>query len=207
MTDRNSIDAEAHMTEVPGKTPAKSKHGLIVAGVIVVAMLMGAAFIGGQLLNRSNMPAEGGNMMLSGPGGEQTVSVQIERSKELPDAEPDVVGLYSRRVDQSLFVTDANLDRMMVMIDDKGKVTTSSEGSGQTIEIVVTKDTQLYRDATAPDPSQPMQGGAIQQKLEPGSLDEVGENSIIMAWGERRGERLVASVLMYSKPIIFKMPQ
>jgi hypothetical protein len=70
---------------------------------------------------------------------------------------------------------------------------------------VVTKDTQVYRDATALNPEQPPQGGPVQQKVEPGSLDEVGENSIIMAWGERRGERLVARVLMYSKPMVFKM--
>ena len=195
------------MNEVPSSTPAKSKRGLIVGGAIAVIVLMGAAFVGGQLLNRSNTPEGGGNLVLNGPGGAQTVSVHIEKAKELPEAPPDVVGLYSRRDDQSLFVTDANLDQMMVTVDKNGKMTTSSEGSGQTIEIVVTKDTQLYRDATVPDPSQPMQGGTIQQKVEAGSLDEVGENSIVMAWGERRGDRLVARVLMYSKPMMFKMPQ
>ena len=195
------------MSEMPGITQAKSKRGLIVGGMIAMIVLMGAAFVGGQLLNRSNAPAGDGNLVLNGPGGAQTVSVHIEKAEELPEAPPDVVGLYSRRDDQSLFVTDANLDRMMVTVDKNGKMTTSSEGSSQNIEIVVTKDTQLYRDATAPDPSQPVQGGVIQQKLEPGSLDEVGENSIVMAWGERRGDRLVASVLMYSKPMMFKMPQ
>ena len=194
------------MSEVPGSTQPKSKHGLIVGAVIAVIVLAGAAFVGGQLLNRSNAPAGSDVMVMEGPGGQTTVNLQIEPAKELPPAAPDVVGLYSRRDDQSLFVTDANLDRMKVIVDKSGKMTTSSEGSGQTIEIVVTKDTQVYRDATALNPEQPMQGGPIQQKVEPGSLDEVGENSIIMAWGERRGERLIASVLMYSKPLMMAAP-
>lgn len=195
------------MSESVGTTQTKSKRGFIVIGVGAVIVLLGAAFVAGQLLNRSNMPAGSDNVVLKGPGGEQTVSLQIEPADELPDRAADVVGLYARRDDQSLFVTGANLDRMKVIVDKDGKMTTSSEGSGQTIEIVMTKDTQVYRDATALNPEQPTQSGPIQQKVEPGSLDEVGENSIVMAWGERRGERLVASVMMYAKPMVFRMPQ
>jgi hypothetical protein len=195
------------MSESVGTTQTKSKRGLIVIGVVAVFVLLGAAFVAGQLLNRSNVPQGSDNVVLKGPGGEQTVNLQIAPADELPDRAADVVGLYARRDDQSLFVTDANLDRMKVIVDKNGKMTTSSEGSGQTIEIVVTKDTQVYRDATALNPEQPAQGGPIQQKVEPGSLDEVGENSIVMAWGERRGERLVASVMMYSKPMVFGLPQ
>jgi hypothetical protein len=112
--------------------------------------------------------------------------------------------LHSRRDDRAR--SHAREPDHEVTVDDKGNMTTSSEGSGQTTEIVVTKDTQVYRDVTAPNPSEPTQDGAIQQKVEPGSLDEIGENSTVMAWGERRGERLVARALMYSKPMIMMAP-
>jgi hypothetical protein len=46
----------------------------------------------------------------------------------------------------------------------------------------------------------------IQQQVEPGSLDEIGSNSMISAWGERRGDRVIATVLLYSQMHMLKAP-
>ena len=38
----------------------------------------------------------------------------------------------------------------------------------------------------------------LQQAVKPaGSLEEIGENTELQVWGERRGDRVVAEVLVY----------
>jgi hypothetical protein len=44
------------------------------------------------------------------------------------------------------------------------------------------------------------QGQKIQQVVEEGTLDEIGENSTITVWGRKTGERLIADVLLYTPP-------
>jgi hypothetical protein len=73
---------------------------------------------------------------------------------------------------------------------------------GPEIEVVVTRDTVIYSDETD------IHGGelgsresgekTIQQVIKPvDSLDEIGPNTELQVWGERRGDRLVAEVLVY----------
>jgi hypothetical protein len=171
-------------------------------------VLIGAAFVGGRLLNQTAEPAANGpRMMISndGPGGGQTLSLELERAKELPATAPDVSGLFARREDQSVFVKALSGGRVMVAVDQSGKVTTQSDGPEQLVEVVVTKDTAIYRDATEINPAQ-QTSGKVQQRVESGSIDEIGDNSMVQAWGERRGDRLIATTVMYSKPIMFAAP-
>jgi hypothetical protein len=67
---------------------------------------------------------------------------------------------------------------------------------GPVVEVVVTHDTLVYCDATRYVPEEAIDG-KIQQVLEPGSLDEIGAHSIISAWGQERGDRVLADVLIY----------
>jgi hypothetical protein len=53
-------------------------------------------------------------------------------------------------------------------------------------EVVVTTDTVLYKDVTGEQfgkGSPPPVDGRVQQQGEAGSLDEIGDNSIVSAWG------------------------
>ncbi len=184
------------------------RTGLIVAGVVALVLVLGgAAFVGGRLLN--NQPAQTGGpgglvMKGSGAGGSQ-VSVQIERAKELPEAAPDATGLFAQRKDNSLFVTIGN--KFMVQVDKNGTVNSQTDGNGQQLEIVVTSDTVIYKDATdMVNMKAPPADGKVQQQVAPGSLDEIDTNSFVSAWGERRGDRVIAKVLMYSTPVMFKGP-
>jgi hypothetical protein len=181
--------------------PKPRRTKLIVGVVALVVLLAGAAFVGGRLLNNQT-PQTGGPgglvMKGGGPGGGQ-VSVQIVPAKELPETEPDATGLFAQRKDNSIFVTTGN--RFMVQVDKNGTVNTQTDGNGQQLEIVVTSDTTIYKNATemADLKTQPVDG-KIQQQVAPGSIDEIGANTIVTAWGERRGDRLFARVLMYSRP-------
>jgi hypothetical protein len=181
------------------------RTGLIIAGIVVlVAVLAGAAFVGGRLLNQqAQAGGPGGMMMMSGGpgGGGQSVSVELVKAKELPEAEPAASGLFAERKDNSIFVTLGNT--FMVQVDKSGAVNTQTDGNGQQLEIVVTGDTTLYKDATQmmDVKTQPVDG-KLQQQLAPGSLDEIGSNSFVSAWGERRGHRVIATVLFYSQPML-----
>ena len=123
--------------------------------------------------------------------------------KSLPQTEPDVTGLFAERKDNSVFVTESS--RFTVHPDKNGAVNVQADDNGQTLEVVVTSETIVYINvAQAPEPDAVPADGKVQQKVAPGSLDDLNKNSIISAWGDRRGNRLFATVLLYSEPGMLK---
>ncbi len=202
--DVTSISDEVPVDPIAPK-PRRTK--LIVGIVALVVLLAGAAFVGGRLLNQPTQAAGPGGIMLSGgPGGSnQAFSAQLERAKELPEAAPDVTGLFAERKDNSIFVTIGS--KFMVQVDKNGAVNTQTDSNGQKLEVVVTSDTTVYKDVTqlVNLKTQPADG-KVQQQVEPGSLDEIGTNSFVSAWGERRGDRVIAKVLVYSQPMTMRAP-
>jgi hypothetical protein len=185
------------------EAPRKKSPWPILAGLALVALLAGAAFFAGRLANR---PAKGGGkggMTLSlrteGSGGEaMSAEINLLPAPELPKTAPEVQGLFVERQDNSLFIGTGNIEVMV----DNGKA--SSNYDGPKVEVVVTQDTKIYRDATAPD----IQSGSttIQQKVEPGDLDEIGPQSSLTVWGKKSGDRVVAEALVYMNPIMIRGP-
>ncbi len=183
---------------------------LIGVGVaVVVVLLAGAAFVGGRLLNGQGLPglSSGGPILSIGPGGARGVQIKssdILPAKELPQTPADVRGLFDHRQDQSIFVGTGRV-QMSVMKDQSGQVHTSASHSGPVVEVVVTSQTKIYKDVTMNQfNGPPPQGQKIQQVVEPGSLDEVGQNSTLTVWGRQTGDRYIADVLVYSPPAFFK---
>ena len=170
---------------------------VLIAGsvAIVVLLLAGAAFVGGRLLGDRNQVTEEGSgptVIRSGPGGTQ--SLEIVPAEELPSVPADVKGLYVRREDNSLFV---GTGEVMLNIRD-GEVI--SDYDGPEVEVVVTHDTMVYRDKTQYGTDE-VGDGKIQQVVKPGSLEEIGKHSLISVWGQERGSRLFAEVLVYKIPL------
>ncbi len=65
----------------------------------------------------------------------------------------------------------------------------------------MTTGTTLYKDITGErfaKNSPPPADGKVRQEVVAGSLDEIGSNSMVSAWGERRGDRLVARMVVYT---------
>jgi len=82
-----------------------------------------------------------------------------------------------------------------------GEVETSSSHDGPTVEVVVTSQTKVYKDVTMKQfNGPPPQGQKIQQVVEEGSLDEVGQDSLVIVWGKKTGDRFIAEILVYSLP-------
>ncbi len=184
---------------------AKPRHmRLIVVGVLVfVALLASAAFVGGRLLNQA-APQNGSDdrFLQGGPAGGQGVSVEVVPAEGLPNEKPAAMGLLAERKDNSIFLTLGT--EFAVRVDKNGNVDTTTNGNGDKIEVVVTTNTTIYESVT-PDEAPPG-GGKVQQKLASGSLDELSKDSIVSAWGERRGDRVIATVLLYEQPKILAKP-
>ncbi len=196
--------------ELPvNQVTSKPRHTKLIVGVIaLIVLLAGAAFVGGRLLNQAapQQGGSGGMVIGGGPAGGQRVSVEFVPAKELPTAPPDARGLFSERKDNSIYVAIG--DKFMVRVDKDGAVNTQTDGNGDKLEVVVTSGTTIYKDVTELG----LKGGAppsdskVQQQVAPGSLDEIGSNSFVSAWGERRGDRVIAKVLVYSQPMMLKTP-
>ena len=171
----------------------------IAIGVVVVVLLLaGAAFVGGRLLNRQGVLGRGsGPMMMirSGEGG-ALQSVELELSDELPSPAPEAAGLFLRREDNSIFV---GTGQIMMMVEN-GEMDASHDGPE--VEVVVTHDTTVYCDETMLQYGEVSKDGKVQQVLKSGSIEEIDENSIISVWGEQRGDRLFAEVLVYTAPMV-----
>ncbi len=183
------------------------RNFILIAGIVVLlALLGGAAFVGGQLLNGQGLPVQassGGLKMAIGQGAKpgQTFQLDIQPAKELPQTPAEAKGLFDQRKDNSIFV-GTGLVRMMAQKDQSGNVTTSATHDGPTVEVVVTSQTTVYRDVTMKQFSGQPPSGKIQQVVELGSLDEVGKDSMVTAWGKKTSDRIIADVLVYSLPSI-----
>jgi len=180
------------------------KPTLIIGGIIVL-LLTGAAYVGGRLLNGQGLPwlSLGGQGFF--PGGNSN-GVRIDRSdirpaKELPQTPADVDGIFDHRQDNSIFVGTGNFN-VRVQADQSGKVETGSHYDGPLVEVVVTSQTKVYEDVTMQQYNgPPPDGQKIQQVLEPGSLDSIGESSGVTIWGKKTGDRIIADILVYLSPV------
>jgi hypothetical protein len=187
------------------------KHILLIgSGVLLVLILAGAAYVGGRLLNGQRPPGlSSGPEMVAGPGGETSIRIQIHPddilpSKELPQTPADVRGRFDHRRDQSLFVAAGNVTMAVKKEPSSSNVETPSSDNGpvaEVVEVVVTTQTTVYHDTTmeqfnGPPPS----GQKIQQIVEPGSLEDIGQSSTITVWGKKTDDRYIADVLVYTTP-------
>lgn len=163
-----------------------------VIGVVSVLLLMGAAFVGGRMLSGQTQSDDEGNVFGSvttrGIGGAR--SFDILAADKVPPSSPNASGILIQHKDNSLIVGTGDVE---IHVDGEE---IGSSHSGPEVEVVVTHDTAIYCDETEYTASA-AKDGKIQQVLKPTSLEEIETNSTISAWGEERGDRLFADVLVY----------
>ena len=170
------------------------KRILIIGGAVVLVLLLAsAAFVGARLLTGQGLLP--GQAATGGNGRNQNIP-----AKELPQTSPDVSGVFDHRKDNSIFVGTGQLGKMVTK-DQSGNVHVSLTHAGPTVEVVITPQTKIYLDVTSQHyTDQQLRNGSVQQIVEPGSLDEIGQNSIVNAWGKKTGDRIIADVLLYTPP-------
>jgi hypothetical protein len=192
--DENPETQLGSLDEKP--TPVKKSRRLLwlILGVVVVLVLGAAAFLGGRYMQNGSLStggSNGGTLLSSGqPAGSvrrQFINNELIPAPELPKRAADVTGIFDHRQNNSFFVGTGQL--------------LSGSYDGPVVEVVVANNTKVYKDDSLLNPNNlPSNGTKFQQKVVPGNLDEIGQDSLINAWGRKTGNRLIADVLVYNNP-------
>ena len=192
------------------------KVTLILAGVVAILIVAGAAFMAARMVFAPETEAGGsGDRMVfssgGGAGGPVGFNLDIQPAPELPSGPPEAAGIFVRREDNSIFIGTGEIMVRMEVDPATGQKKMDSSYSGPVLEVVVSRDTAIYRDETSfpsPDQANPSDGKVVvrQVVLSVDSLNELGENAEnteFQVWGERRGDRIVAQVFVYRPPNTF----
>jgi len=208
----------------------------IVGGVVLLVVgLAGVALAAGPMQGLTpSLEAAPGTQVLSsesaltvdaGNGGmaASASAIEIKPAAEQPQSAPDAMGVFSRRDNNSLFVSSfgqgiVSSSGQTIVVQAGGSdgqafdgqavvvqtVEGAAPGDGQAeeLEVVVTNDTKVWEDVTSQSLGNGPSSGvtSFEQELKPGSADAIGKNAMVLAWGEKRGDQLIASVLIYSNP-------
>jgi hypothetical protein len=187
----------------------QNKRFILIMGVLI--LLVGAtAFVAGRMLNGKVNPL--GFFGLRGNGDMMSVSINIVPAEELPKTPPEVMGLFVERKDKTIVVQSVSLKAGgggVVVEKGGGEAVAGSPAdlnSGPKVEIVITNETTIYRETTKISGPPSGQNETIQQTVEESTLDELNSQSMVQVWGRKSGDRIIAEVLFYSNPVMFKRP-
>ncbi len=190
---------------------------LLSIGMITVVLLLlaGGAYTATQLLAGSGQPitiggggGSGGRTMQSVRIGNSGVPVSIQTTilpaAELPDEEASASGIVLDRQDDTLTVGTGGIELSVeVEVDPStGQEARSVVPStnGPELEVVLTRDTLLYLDMTDVAGQMPDQSGevTITQEIRPiTDSSQIETQMEIQVWGERRGDRIVADIVVF----------
>jgi hypothetical protein len=162
---------------------------------IVVLVVAAAAFVAGRMLNNNINP-----LGLFGPVDD---GISILPAEELPTTPPEVEGVFVERQDNTIIVEDDQ------PVGDSVSGSPVGIGGGPKFEVVVTAETLVYHDTTQPPAHRPSGDDprVLQQTVEEGTLDDLNiSQSLVMVWGRRSGDRVIAEVLVYSNPVYLQKP-
>jgi hypothetical protein len=173
------------------QTSKKTTRNIALA-VLLVVLLATAAFVGGNLLRKQDATSEKDDL-------------NIITAEGLPETSFELVGGVISQDGNSLFVQVIQMNEALGLIGGKGVDKKGDIDSGPPTEVVITHETEFFRDATW-DPyfsgkaSKSNLGNEIQQEIVPGSAEEIGPGSSVTVWGERNADRVVAELILYSLP-------
>lgn len=196
-------------TQEMEQTPAPRKSVVpYVLGLLLIVALGAAAFVGVRYFSQPKNAGNGGPnqnvISVQGPGGEaQTFALDIEPAEELPKTQPDEIGMFVERQDNSIFIGTGEVS-VIVEAKPGEEPQMDSSFSGPKVEVVISADTVIYRDATQLDPENP--GAKVQQTVELSTIDEITEQSSITVWGRKAGDRVIADVIVFSTPFMIRAP-
>ncbi len=154
-------------------------------GVVLLAI---AAFMAVRLLNASastsgpGIPPGGSR----GPGKGATVfMLRLTPAPELPVTHADLEGDVTNIQDNSIYVSNRP---------------NNSVPAGPVTEVVVSQKTKIYRDITLDTVPTPQSGTTTnlgaQQVIEPADVSSISTDSHVQVWGQMRGNRLNAEVVL-----------
>ena len=139
-----------------------------------------------------------------GSGQRQKMEIEVNPAAELPESEADAYGFVLQREDDK-FLIGTGMPKMELQKNDDGTMNMVVTGTeGPSYEVVVTRDTQLFMDVS--DMTALINGeggGSIQREVKTlDSLDDINQDTQLQVWGTKRGERIVADVLVVIQPLM-----
>lgn len=188
---------------------------LILVGGIFAAFALGAvayALAPALFTSEPARAADGGERIMeialevveNGESYGGTVQVNFENPDELPDAPADADGIFVSRDGDTLTLGTGSIEVEIEVeqVNDQEPVeAVSAVHSGPDVAVVVTDDTIVYRDTTPhPEPTRAeLEAGTMtmQRTVTAGSLDDLGNNTLVQVWGHYDGDTLIADVLVY----------
>ncbi len=193
--------------ETPTPAPRKSIVPYLV-GIGVIALLAAAAFMAVRYFVQPKTLGGGGPgenvISVQGPGGAaQTFALDIKPAEELPVTQPNEMGMFVERKDNSIFIGTGEVN-VMVEAQPGEEPQVDSNFSGPKVEVVISGETVVYKDTTQLDPENP--GTQVQQTVELSSIDEITEQSSITVWGRKAGDRIIADTIVFSTPFMIRAP-
>jgi len=178
----------------------QNKRMILVMGFLVL-LVGAAAFLAGRMLNSQVSPL--GLFGLRGKGDMMTVRVNVIPAEELPKTRAEVVGLFVERQDNTIVVSSIPMKGGDVGVAAGAPADMTG---GPEVEIVITNETTIYRETTELSGLPPGEHESIQQTVEESTLDDLNSQSMVMVWGRKSGDRIIAEVLFYSNPVMINKP-
>ena len=173
------------------------KKNLYITLSIIILVTGIAAFMAGRMINGGVGP-----LNLFGGTGEGD-GISILPAKELPKTPAEVEGVFVERQDNIIVVESDQTG------GDGAAGSPVGVGGGLKFEVMVTAETLIYHDTTEP-PARPPSGDdprELQQTVEAGTLDDLNDSqSLVMVWGRKSGDRIIAEILVYSNPVYLQKP-
>ncbi|MEZ4510528.1 MAG: hypothetical protein R3C62_01520 [Chloroflexota bacterium] len=179
----------------------------VIGGILLVLLLAAGGVTAVRLLSAQNQAEQEygsgvqvfEDVMDDGSGSPVTVKTIVQPAAELPDESAVGGGVITRSGDSSVFIGTGSTSVNVVIENGEPMVTT--DFSGPELEAVLTRDTLFYRDETdlTLDFSQAGER-VVQQKVReverPLTFPAGGS---ITVWGEKRGDRIVATVVVFGE--------
>jgi hypothetical protein len=178
----------------------------LIGGGVLIGLLAVGVFTTVRLLSaqKNGSDSESGLIVYEdvfddGSGSPVTVRTIIEPSANLPDRPAEASGIFLRQEDNSYFVGTGSTSVNVSVIN--GERSVAVDHSGPEIEVVTHRDTLFYRDITQVDyqASESVERRYQQQlRLEerPAELPQGGN---LAAGGEKRGDRVVADMIVFGE--------
>ena len=169
------------------------KKNLYITLSIIILVTGIAAFMAGRMINGGVGPL---NLFREGDG------ISILPAKELPKTPAEVEGVFVERQD-NLIIVESDQPR------DGAAGSPVGVGGGLKFEVVVTAETLIYHDTTEPPARRPTGNDprVLQQTVEEGTLEDLNvSQSLVMVWGRKSGDRIIAEILVYSNPVYLQKP-
>jgi len=181
--------------------PRKTRPRFMIIGgaALLVIVLAGAAFLAGTLMNRlpSSQNGSAGGPQANNGGKVQVESIsksEVTPAAELPTIQADIHGIFLSRSGNTFTIGTGSTVGLTTGADG----TPQPHYNGPAYEVVVAKNTLVYKDTTTIDPGY---SGPIQQTVAPGTLDDLNTITMVSVWGKKTGDRYVADIIVYMQPM------